>query len=107
MHSLFHFVLQVTSQFTIKAHVPAIANVQEPWRVLLVDNPGFSADDDGINSLAHTAMKTSHAYVLTLDYNTIEDERNAKTFQDIFRKDGSRSNYIAGYTYVYMLKSIL
>ncbi len=86
---LFHFALQVTSQFTIKAHVPAIAILQEPWTVSLVDNPGFSADDDGVNSLARTAMATSHAFILTLDYNTIEDKMNTKTFQDIFRKDES------------------
>ena len=81
---------QVTSQLTIHAHIPAIAKVQEPWKVFLVDNPGFSADNDWINSLAATAMETSHAYILTLDYSTIEDERNAKTFKDIFRKDQSR-----------------
>ena len=87
--------------------MPVIAKVQEPWRVFLVDNPGFSADDDGINSLAQTAMETSHAYILTLDYNTIEDKTNAKTFQDIFKKDKSRSGSLINICIYYAQKHAL
>ena len=76
--------------------MPVIAEVQKPWRVFLVDNPGFSADDDGINNLVQTAIETSHAYMLTLDYNTIQDKANTKTFQDIFKKDKSRCDDVVG-----------
>lgn len=75
------------TELVIEANVPVISDVQPPWNIYLVDNPGFGAAHEGINALAETAMKTSTAYVYTIPYLQIDDKEHSECFKSMHAKD--------------------
>ena len=71
----------------IEANVPILSGVTDPWRIFLVDTPGFGTADKGISQLSKTAMETSQAYVYTMHFKQLDDESHPQSFQLMKKKD--------------------
>lgn len=80
-------IYQVTSELIIEANVPILSGVTDPWRIFLVDTPGFGTADEGISQLSKTAMETSQAYVYTMNFKEFDDGSHSRSFQLMKQKD--------------------
>lgn len=81
-------------EYTLVANVPAIRGVTDPWKVYLVDNPGCGDAHEGVNDLAHGALKSSQAYVYLVHYRQLGDQDDYMSFKTMHERDPGKLTYI-------------
>ena len=81
-------------EYLILANIPILSSVQTPWKVYLVDNPGFDDAVSGITAVAEVAMKTASAYMYILDYNILQSQSDTEHFKLLYDKDPGMQNGI-------------
>lgn len=52
-----------------------------------MDTPGFGTANKVISQLSKTAMKTSQAYIYTMNFKEVDDGSHSQSFQLMKQKD--------------------
>ena len=64
-----------------------MSGVTDPWSIFLMDTPGFGTANKVISQLSKTAMKTSQAYIYTMNFKEVDDGSHSQSFQLMKQKD--------------------